>query len=94
MFCFPPFPDDQEAQTEQLEPAVNPPCWGSETAVSLNLTIPRSAPTGWSLVVCRLAPDSASYCSLHRRATRARVAHQIETSTETPLALRRRIVPG
>ena len=25
---------------QRLEPAANQPCWGSETAVSLNLTIP------------------------------------------------------
>ena len=29
-----------DPQDAGLEPAVNPPCWGSETAVSLNLTIP------------------------------------------------------
>ena len=29
-----------DPQDTGLEPAVNPPCWGSETAVSLNLTIP------------------------------------------------------
>ena len=29
-----------DPQDTALEPAVNPPCWGSETAVSLNLTIP------------------------------------------------------
>ena len=29
-----------DPQDPGLEPAVNPPCWGSETAVSLNLTIP------------------------------------------------------
>ena len=29
-----------DLQDTGLEPAVNPPCWGSETAVSLNLTIP------------------------------------------------------
>ena len=31
-----------DPQDTGLEPAVNPPCWGSETAVSLNLTIPNS----------------------------------------------------
>ena len=29
-----------DPQDTGLEPAVNPPCWGSKTAVSLNLTIP------------------------------------------------------
>ena len=29
-----------DPQDTGLESAVNPPCWGSETAVSLNLTIP------------------------------------------------------
>ena len=29
-----------DPQDTGLDPAVNPPCWGSETAVSLNLTIP------------------------------------------------------
>ena len=28
-----------DPQDTGLEPAVNPPCWGSETAVSLNLTV-------------------------------------------------------
>ena len=27
-------------QDTGLDPVVNPPCWASETAVSLNLTIP------------------------------------------------------
>ena len=30
-----------DPQDTGLEPVANPPCWGSETAVSLNLTIPR-----------------------------------------------------
>ena len=29
-----------DPQDTGLEPAVNPPYWGSETAVSLNLTVP------------------------------------------------------
>ena len=29
-----------DPQDTGLEPVANPPCWGSETAVSLNLTIP------------------------------------------------------
>ena len=30
-----------DPQDTGLEPAVNPPCWASKTAVVLNLTIPR-----------------------------------------------------
>ena len=30
-----------DPQDTGLEPAGKPPCWGSETAVSLNLTIPK-----------------------------------------------------
>ena len=29
-----------DPQDTGLEPVANPPCWASETAVSLNLTIP------------------------------------------------------
>ena len=32
-----------DPQDTGLEPVANPPCWGSETAVSLNLTIPYQA---------------------------------------------------
>ena len=38
-----------DPQYTGLQPVANPPCWASETAVSLNLTIPaglqRSGPT-------------------------------------------------
>ena len=33
-----------DPQDTGLEPVANPPCWGSETAVSLNLTIPVLGP--------------------------------------------------
>ncbi len=43
-----------DPQDAGLEPAVNPPCWGSETAVSLNLTIPSHVLTtvGTQLKTC------------------------------------------
>ena len=33
-----------DPQDTGLQPAVNPPCWASRTAVGLNLTIPRYVP--------------------------------------------------
>ena len=45
-----------DPQDTGLEPAVNPPCWGSETAVSLNLTIP-----GTPLVDGHTRPRLADY---------------------------------
>ena len=43
-----------DSQDTGLEPVVNPPCWASETAVSLNLTIPPQAP--WPAVRGRTSP--------------------------------------
>ena len=40
-----------DPQDTGIEPAVNPPCWGSETAVSLNLTIPSASLSSVSLLL-------------------------------------------